>query len=83
LTCDRFGFPGSFQLAHAVAERGYQALERAYRQRETVFAQTMTDQADWEAATRAQRQLAVLTMDVGDGDTAKAAGLGCLDVPAA
>ena len=38
---------------------GYQALERAYRQRETVFAQTMADRADWDAATRAQRQLAV------------------------
>ena len=38
---------------------GYQALERAYRQRETVFAQTMADRADWEVATRAQRQLAV------------------------
>jgi hypothetical protein len=48
---------------HAAAQHelaaGYQALERAYRQRETVFAQTMTDRADWEAATRAQRQLAV------------------------
>ena len=38
---------------------GYQALERAYRQRETVFAQTTADRADWDAATRAQRQLAV------------------------
>src|SRR6185436_4049007 len=38
---------------------GYQALERAYRQRETIFAQTMADRADWDAATRAQRQLAV------------------------
>src|SRR5206468_2052826 len=38
---------------------GYQALERAYRQRETVFAQTMADRADWDQATRAQRQLAV------------------------
>ena len=38
---------------------GYQALERAYRQRETIFAQTMTDRADWDTATRAQRQLAV------------------------
>jgi hypothetical protein len=38
---------------------GYQALERAYRQRETVFTQTMTHRADWEAATREQRQLAV------------------------
>ena len=38
---------------------GYQALERAYRQRETVFAQTMADRADWDQATRAQRHLAV------------------------
>jgi len=38
---------------------GYRALEQAYRQRETVFAQTMADRADWEAATRDQRQLAV------------------------
>ena len=48
---------------HAAAEHklaaGYQALERAYRQRETVFAQTMADRADWDTATRAQRQLAV------------------------
>jgi hypothetical protein len=48
---------------HAAAQRklavGYQALERAYRQRETVFAQTMADRADWDQATRAQRQLAV------------------------
>ena len=48
---------------HAAARRklaaGYQALERAYRQRETVFAQTMADRADWDTATRAQRQLAV------------------------
>ena len=49
--------------SHAAAQRklaaGYQALERAYRQRETVFAQTMADRADWDTATRAQRQLAV------------------------
>jgi hypothetical protein len=38
---------------------GYKALEQAYRQRETVFAQTMADRADWDQATRAQRQLAV------------------------
>ena len=48
---------------HAAARHklaaGYQALERAYRQRETVFAQTMADRADWDTATRAQRQLAV------------------------
>ena len=37
---------------HAAAQHklaaGYQALEQAYRQRETVFAQTMADRADWE-----------------------------------
>jgi len=37
----------------------YQALEQTYRHRETTFATVMTDRADWEAATRAQRQLAV------------------------
>ncbi len=37
----------------------YQALEEAYRQRETVFATVMADRADWEQATRAQRHLAV------------------------
>ena len=40
---------------HAAAKHklaaGYQALEQAYRQRETVFAAVMTDRA-WEAATR-------------------------------
>jgi hypothetical protein len=48
---------------HAAAQHklaaGYQALEQAYRQRETVFATVMADRADWEAATRAQRHLAV------------------------
>ena len=48
---------------HAAAQHnlvaGHQALERAYRQRETVFAQTMADRADWDTATRVQRQLAV------------------------
>ena len=48
---------------HAAARHklaaGYQALERAYRQRETVFAQTMADRADWDTATRTQRHLAV------------------------
>ena len=43
---------------HALAA-GYQALEQAYRQREAIFATVMADRADWEAATRAQRQLAV------------------------
>jgi hypothetical protein len=37
----------------------YQALHEAYRQRETVFAAAMADRADWDAATRAQRHLAV------------------------
>jgi hypothetical protein len=37
----------------------YQALHEAYRQRETVFATIMADRADWDAATRAQRHLAV------------------------
>ena len=37
----------------------YQALHEAYRQRETVFAAVMADRADWDAATRAQRHLAV------------------------
>ena len=37
----------------------YHALHEAYRQRETVFAATMADRADWDAATRAQRHLAV------------------------
>jgi hypothetical protein len=43
---------------HALAA-SYQALEQTYRQREAVFAQTMTDRADWDHATRAQRHLAV------------------------
>jgi hypothetical protein len=54
----RRGDPGHAAARHQLAA-GYQALERAYRQRETVFAQTMADRADWEQATRAQRQLAV------------------------
>src|SRR6202035_3410561 len=37
----------------------YHALHHAYQQRETVFAATMADRADWDAATRAQRHLAV------------------------
>ena len=37
----------------------YQAMHDAYRQREAVFAAVMADRADWEHATRAQRQLAV------------------------
>ena len=52
------GEHGHAAAGHKLAA-GYQALERAYRQRETVFAQTMADRADWDKATRAQRQLAV------------------------
>ena len=37
----------------------YHVLYHAYRQRETVFAAAMADRADWEAATRVQRHLAV------------------------
>jgi hypothetical protein len=37
----------------------YHALHQAYRQRETVFAAMMADRTDWDAATRAQRHLAV------------------------
>ena len=37
----------------------YEALHDAYRQRETVFAAAMADREDWDAATRAQRHLAV------------------------
>jgi hypothetical protein len=39
----------------------YQALHEAYQHRETVFAATMADRADWDAATCAQRHLAVAT----------------------
>ena len=55
---EQHGDPGHAAARHALAA-GYQALERAYRQRETVFAQTMADRADWDKATRAQRHLAV------------------------
>jgi hypothetical protein len=37
----------------------YQALRDAYRERETILATAMADRADWEQATRQQRQLAV------------------------
>jgi conjugative relaxase-like TrwC/TraI family protein len=37
----------------------YQALHDAYQRRETVFAATMADRAEWDNATRAQRHLAV------------------------
>ena len=43
---------------HELAD-SYHALHETYRQRETVFATVMADRADWGAATRAQRHLAV------------------------
>jgi hypothetical protein len=44
---------------HQELAGSYQALHEAYRQREEVFAATMADRAEWDAATRAQRHLAV------------------------
>ena len=35
-------------------------MAEAYRDRERVFAGVMADRADWEAATRAQRHLAIV-----------------------
>jgi conjugative relaxase-like TrwC/TraI family protein len=37
----------------------YQAMHDAYQQREDVLAAVMADRADWEQATRQQRQLAI------------------------
>ena len=37
----------------------YQAMHDAYAEREAAFAAVMADRADWDAATRAQRHLAV------------------------
>jgi hypothetical protein len=42
-----------------VLATSYQAMQDAYRERETVFATTMADRACWELATRQQRHLAV------------------------
>jgi len=51
------------QHDHAIQQQelaaSYQALNQAYRQRETVFAAVMADRVDWDTATRAQRHLAV------------------------
>ena len=44
---------------HQALAASYQAMENGYRERESVFAGVMADRADWEAATRAQRHLAV------------------------
>ena len=52
------GDPGTAARELELAAR-YQALHQAHRQREEVFAAVMADRADWDAATRAQRHLAV------------------------
>jgi Nuclease-related domain len=49
---------------HAAARQqvlaaSYRAMRDAYREREAIFATTMADRANWEQATRQQRQLAV------------------------
>jgi hypothetical protein len=46
--------PQSIKLAAS-----YQALHKAYRQRDAAFAPAMADRADWDNATRQQRQLAI------------------------
>ena len=44
---------------HRALAASYKAMDDAYGERERVFAGVMADRADWEAATRQQRQLAV------------------------
>ena len=44
---------------YRVLAASYRAMGEAYRDRENMFAGIMADRADWEAATRAQRHLAV------------------------
>jgi hypothetical protein len=46
-------------VQHQQLGDSYQALHQAYRHRETIFAATMADRADWDTATRTQRHLAV------------------------
>jgi len=52
------GDPGTATRQQELAA-SYHALHQAYLERETVFAATMADQANWDSATRAQRHLAV------------------------
>jgi hypothetical protein len=54
----RRGQPGEAARQQALAA-SYQAMHDTYRERETVFAAVMADRADWDAATRHQRHLAV------------------------
>ena len=46
-------------IRHRELAASYHAMHDAYRERETVFAAVMADRADWDAATRSQRHLAV------------------------
>jgi hypothetical protein len=57
-TATRCGQHDHAARQHALAA-SYQAMHDTYRQRETALAVTMADRADWEQATRQQRQLAV------------------------
>jgi hypothetical protein len=57
-TAGRRGDAGTAARQQELAA-SYHALHGAYRQREAVFATIMADRADWDAATRAQRHLAV------------------------
>jgi hypothetical protein len=43
---------------HQVLAASYRAMHNAYRERETVFAATMEDRAEWERATEQQRRMA-------------------------
>ena len=52
------GDHGTATSQHDLAA-SYQALHEVYKQRENVFAAVMADRDDWDAATRAQRHLAV------------------------
>jgi conjugative relaxase-like TrwC/TraI family protein len=54
----RRGQPEEAARQQALAA-SYQAMHDAYRDREATFAAVMADRADWDAATRAQRHLAV------------------------
>jgi hypothetical protein len=54
----RQGRPGQASQQEVLAA-SYQAMHDAYREREGVFAAVMADRADWDQATRQQRQLAV------------------------
>ena len=52
------GDPGTAVRQQELAA-SYHVLHQAYRQRETVLATSMADRADWDAATRARRRLAI------------------------